>query len=152
MAGLVAAHPLLAGLPGDAVNEVAGCARNMAYEAGALLIRDGAPADTLYLVRRGRVAIEVQAPGTGTIVIETVGPGSAVGWSWLWPPYRSHFYARAVDPVGAVAVDGECLRLKAATDPALGYALMTRIAALLLERLHATQTRLLELHSADRAP
>ncbi len=151
LAELVAGHPLLAGLPGDAVSTVAGCARNMAFSPGALLLAEGDSADTLYLVRRGGVAIEVHSPGKGQIVIETVGPGAVVGWSWLVPPYRWHFDARAVDSVGAIAVDGACLRQKAEADPALGYALMKRVAAILLERLQMTRLRLLDLYGADGA-
>ncbi len=151
LAELVAAHPLLAGLPGDAVVSVAGCAQNVALEPGALLLAEGDPADTLYLVRRGHVAIEVHAPGRGPIVIETVGPGAAVGWSWLVPPYRWHFDARATDAVGAIAVDGACLREKAEIDPALGYALMKRVATVLLDRLQMTRLRLLDLYGADGA-
>jgi CRP-like cAMP-binding protein len=150
LAELVADHPLLAGLPGDAVATVAGCARNVAFSPGVLLLAEGDPADTLYLVRRGRVAIEVHSPGRGQIVIETVGPGAVVGWSWLVSPYRWHFDARAVDSVGAIAVDGACLRQKAEADPALGYALMKRVAAILLERLQMTRVRVLDLYGADR--
>jgi len=151
LAQLVAAHPLLAGLPGDAVASVAGCAQNVAFDPGALLLAEGDPADTLYLVRRGHVAIEIHAPGRGQIVIETVGPGAAVGWSWLVPPYRWHFDARAVGAVGAIAVDGACLREKAETDPALGYSLMKRVATVLLDRLQMTRLRLLDLYGADGA-
>jgi CRP-like cAMP-binding protein len=149
LAELVAAHPLLAGLPGDAVKSVAGCAQNVAFDPGALLLAEGDPADTLYLVRRGHVAIEIHAPGRGPIVIETVGPGAVVGWSWLVPPYRWHFDARAAGAVGAIAVDGACLRRKAETDPALGYALMKRVAIVLLDRLQMTRLRLLDLYGAD---
>jgi CRP-like cAMP-binding protein len=151
LAKLVADHPLLAGLPGDAVASVAGCARNIALDPGVLLLEEGDAADTLYLVRRGHVAIEVYAPGRGPIVIETVGPGAAVGWSWLVPPYRWHFDARATDEVGAIAVDGACLRQKAESDPALGYALMKRVATVLLDRLQMTRLRLLDLYGADGA-
>jgi len=146
IAEVVSSHPLLAGLPGEAVAEVAGCARNVAFGAGALLLAEGDPADLLYLVRRGQVAIEIHTPERGTIVIETVGPGAVVGWSWLLPPYRWHFDARATEPVGAVAVDGACLRAKADSDPALGYALMKRVSALLLDRLQSTRLRLLDLY------
>jgi CRP-like cAMP-binding protein len=149
MAELVALHPLLAGLPGDAVAEVAGCARNVAYAPGELLLAEGDPADTLFLVRRGRIAIEIHAPGRGPIVIETVGPGAAVGWSWLFPPYRWQFDARAAVAVGVVAVDAACLRAKADADDALGHQLVTRVAAVLLERLQATRIRLLDLYGAD---
>ncbi len=143
---LVLAHPLLRGLPTGQMAPVAACARNIALRSGEMLIREGEPADTFYLLRRGRVAIEVLTPAAGPVVIETVGPGGCVGWSWLFPPYRWHFDARAIEPVGAVAVDGACLRSKAETDPALGYALMTRVSAVLLERLQATRLRLLDLY------
>jgi CRP-like cAMP-binding protein len=149
IADLVAEHPLLAGLPGDAVSLVAGCARNVAVDEGALLLEEGSAADTLYLVRRGIVSIEVHAPDRGRIVVETVGPGHPVGWSWMFPPYRWHFDARAVEPVGAIAVDAACLRRKADADPAFGYALLQRVSAVILERLQSTRLRLLDLYGKD---
>jgi CRP/FNR family transcriptional regulator, cyclic AMP receptor protein len=148
VAEVVSTHPLLAGLPPAVVGEVAGCARNMAFPAGTLLLAEGEPADTAYLVRRGLVAIEVGAPGPGALVIETVGPGSVVGWSWLIPPYSWRFDARAVDPVGAIALDAACLRDKADLDPAVGYALMSRVAGILLDRLQATRVRMLDIYGA----
>ena len=151
LAELVSAHPLLSGLPGEAVAQVAGCAHNVAFQPGALLLADGEPADTFYLLRRGMVAIEVHSPGRGPIVLETVGPGAVVGWSWLVPPYRWQFDARAVESVAATAVDGACLRAKAEADPALGYALMKRVTAVLLERLQVTRVRLLDLYGHDGA-
>lgn len=151
VADLVSAHPLLAGLPGDAVARVAGCARNVTFAPGELLLAEGEAADTLYLVRRGRVAIEVDSPGRGAVVIETLDAGAAVGWSWLFQPYRSHFDARAVEPVGAIAVDAACLREKADADHALGHMLLGRVAQVLLDRLQATRMRLLDLYGSDGA-
>jgi len=127
---------------------VAACARNVSVDQGVLLVAEGDAADTLFLVRRGRVAIEVHAPARGAITIETVGPGATVGWSWLVPPYRWQFDARAIEPVGAIAVDGACLRRKAEADPALGYELMKRVVAVLLDRLQMTRMRLLDLYGS----
>ncbi len=151
-AELAADHPLLAGLSPEGRRLVGLCARNVAVDAGDLLLAEGGDADTLYLVRRGRVAIEVHAPGRGPLVIETVGPGAVVGWSWLIAPHRWQFDARAVEPVGAVAVDAGCLREQLAEDPRFGVALMGRVAAVILDRLQATRLRLLDLygHGTDR--
>jgi len=146
---LVARHPLFAGLPADLTVELAGCAQNIAFPSGALLLVEGEPAETLYLVRRGTVAIEVHAPGRGPIVIETIGPGDIVGWSWLIPPYRSQFDARATEPVGAISVDVGCLRTKSDADPAFGYALLQRVSARLVERLQKTRLRLLDLYGSN---
>jgi CRP/FNR family transcriptional regulator, cyclic AMP receptor protein len=150
VAALVANHRLLAGLPGDGVERVAGCARNVAFAPGQLLLVEGGPADTLFLLRRGRVSLEVHAPGRGGLVLETLGPGDPVGWSWLFPPYRWQFDARAVDAVGAVAVDAGCLRTKAEEDPIFGYELMKRFVPVMLERLDAARVRLLDLYGAAR--
>jgi len=146
IAALVAHHPLLAGLPGHTIDHVALCARNVAFATGELLLSEGEPADTLYLVRRGKVAVEIHGPGRGPLCIETLGPGDAVGWSWLFPPYRWRFDGRALEPVGAMAVDGACLRGKADADPVFGYELMKRVTAVIIERLQATRIRLLDVY------
>ena len=90
IAALVADHPLLAGLPGDMARLVTGCARNVAVKPGEFLLVEGEAADTLFLLRRGRVSLEARAPGD-------------VGGSRLWslerasggrgyfPPHRWQF-------------------------------------------------------------
>ena len=130
--------------------QLAGCARTAGWEQGAQLFREGTPADTFYVLRRGRVALELFVPGRGPVIVETIEPGDVVGWSWLFPPYRWHFDGRAVEPVRAVAVDGACLRTKCDEDSALGYELMRRFAAVMLERLQATRIRLVDLYGAPR--
>lgn len=144
---LVALHPLLAGLPGNVAEVVAGCARTVAFGPDRLILHEGEVADTLYLIRRGRVALEVHQPGAGALVVETLGPGSALGWSWLIPPYRWHLDARSLETVLTVAIDAECLRHKAEKDPEFGYRLMQRMSSVILDRLQATRYRLLDVYS-----
>jgi CRP/FNR family transcriptional regulator, cyclic AMP receptor protein len=71
-----------------------------------------------------------------------------VGWSWLVPPYRWVFDARAVAPTSAMAFDAVCLRGKCDADPALGFDLMQRVARVMYERLQAARVRLLDLYGA----
>jgi CRP-like cAMP-binding protein len=146
IAALVANHPLLAGLPGDMASLVTGCARNVAVKPGDYLLVEGETADTLYLLRRGRVSLEARAPGRPPVVIETLEPGAGLGWSWLFPPYRWQFDARATEAVGAIAVDAACLRSKAEADPTFGYELIKRFASVMMARLDAAQLRLLDLY------
>src|SRR5438046_2229348 len=49
---------------------------------------------------------------TGPLTIDTMEEGEVLGWSWLVPPYRYFGDARAVTPVSATALDGDCLRGK----------------------------------------
>lgn len=146
LTALIDDHGLLGGFPTEVTQLIAGCARNVAFATDQMLLQEGEDATTFYLVRRGRVSLEVHQPGRGPLVIETIGPGSAVGWSWLFPPYRWHLDARALEPVGAIAIDGACLRNKAEADPAFGYELIKRFAQVMLERLQATRLRLLDIY------
>jgi len=140
--------PVFGGLDDRYATQLAGCARTSGWEPGETLFREGESADTFYVVRRGRVALELFLPNRGPLTIETIEPGEVVGWSWLFPPYRWHFDGRAVEPVRAVAVDGTCLRAKCDEDPALGYELMRRFSQVMLERLQATRMRLADLYGS----
>lgn len=148
---IVVEAPVFAGLAPEQLELIAGCASNTRFVAGDRLLEEGKQADVFYLVRHGTVALEIYAPGRGAVVIETLQPGDIVGWSWLFPPYRAHFDARAVDLVRAVAFDGACLRGKCADDHALGYELLMRFAQVLIDRLQSTRLRLLDVYG-DAAP
>jgi CRP-like cAMP-binding protein len=150
MRELVASHPFTKGMNEESLALISGCARNVVFAPGGLLCAEGESADTFYLLRRGRVSIDVHAPGRGPVVIETVGPNDVVGWSWLVPPYRWTFDARAMDDVGCIAIDGACVRAKALADPALGFDLLSRISETLLARLQSTRMRLLDLYGDHR--
>jgi CRP/FNR family transcriptional regulator, cyclic AMP receptor protein len=142
-------HPFFTGLAPDAMALVVGCARNRHFRPDDVLFRTGDPADTFFVIRHGRVALEVHDPGRGGLVLATPDDGDVVGWSWLVPPYRWLFDARALGEVSAVAIDGACLRGKCDTDPALGYALMQRVALVMYDRLQDARLRLLDLYGAQ---
>lgn len=142
---LLAAHPFFDGLPETDIDLIAGCGINVHLSGGQILFEEGAPADTFYVVRRGRVAIEMHAPQS-TIVLATHRSGDVVGWSWLFPPHRWAFDARAVEDTSAIALDGACLRAKCEDDTDLGYRLMKRFARLATDHLAATRLQLLDVY------
>jgi len=147
---VLAEVPLFEGLDDADLELLAGCAGNVHFEAGERLFREGDPADTFYVVRHGSVAIETFVPARGEVMIETIEGGEVIGWSWLFEPYRWHFDARALTTVRATAFDGACLRGKCEADPALGYALTSRFAQVLIERLQWTRLWLLDLYGDGR--
>jgi CRP/FNR family cyclic AMP-dependent transcriptional regulator len=148
---LIAVAPLFDGLAAEHLQLIAGCGANDRFEAGAELFHEGDPADRFFLIRQGSVALELEAPGRGTLVIETLQPGEVVGWSWLFEPYRWLFDARAREPTRVVAFDGACLRGKCEADHELGYQLMRRFAGSITERLQATRLQLLDVYGHARA-
>lgn len=142
--------PVFTGLDEATLELIAGCGRNVRFAAEQPLFREGEPADTFYVLRHGAVSLEMRVPARRPLVIETLHDGDVVGWSWLVPPYRWAFDARAAVPTAAVALDGACLREKCLEDPALGYELLQRFSQVMVERLQAARLRLLDVYGDPR--
>jgi CRP/FNR family transcriptional regulator, cyclic AMP receptor protein len=149
---LIAAATVFNGLEPRWLELIAGCGANEHVAQGTYLFKEGDAADRFYLIRHGAVALEIHAPAAAPLVIETLDEGEVVGWSWLFAPYRWQFDARATQPTRLVAFDGACLRGKCEADHELGYLLMQRFAATMLERLQATRLQLLDLYGNVRTP
>jgi len=77
------------------------------------------------------------------VSIQDLGPGDVLGWSWLFPPFVWHLQARALEPTGAVVLDGAHLLIAAERNGNFGYELMKRVAQVLIHRLQATRKQLL---------
>jgi CRP-like cAMP-binding protein len=143
---LLAEIPTFEGLAPERLELIAGCAVNRTFESGEYLMREGEQADMFFAIREGHVALETYVPQRGALTVETLHDGDIVGWSWLVPPYRAAFDARASGRVHTVALDGRCLRGKCEVDPALGYDLLTRFVPVIVDRLQATRLQLLDVY------
>jgi len=145
-------HPFLKDLEPEYVALLAGCAANVRFREGSFLFREGDPAGQCFLIREGKMALEIAAPGRGAIIVQTLGAGDVTGFSWLLEPHQWEFDGRAVEPVRALALDGTCLRGKCADDPRLGFELTQLFARLAIRRLQATRLRLLDVYGNVNAP
>jgi CRP/FNR family transcriptional regulator, cyclic AMP receptor protein len=143
---LLAEAPAFNGMSDEHLALIAGCAQNKVFEDGEYLMREGNPANTFFVIRHGRVAMEIFVPERGGVTIETIDDGDLLGWSWLVPPFREYLDARALGPVHVVAFDAACLRGKADEDRVLGYELMRRFIPVIVERLQATRVRMLDVY------
>ena len=139
-------HAFFAGFPPEHSMLVVGCARNHRFDAGDYLFREGEPANEFFLIRHGKVALEIVAPGQAPIIFATLGEGEIVGAAWLVPPYRWTFDARAVELVRAIGIDAACLRGKCEADHHLGYEMMKRFLPVFVKQLQATQLQILDFY------
>jgi len=147
---IIAEHPFFAGLEAEYTCLLVGCASNVRFPAGAYLFREGQEANEFYLIRAGKVALEVSAPQRQPIIVETLGEGDILGWSWLVPPYVRKFHARAVADTRAISLDGKCLRNQCEQNHDLGYELLKRFTQIVNQRLEATRFQLLDVYGAKR--
>jgi CRP-like cAMP-binding protein len=144
---IIAEHPFFAELEESYTSLLVGCASNVRFDAGAYIFKEGEEANEFYLIRAGRVALEIFAPQRKPVIVETLGEGDVLGWSWLLPPYTWKFHARAVEMTRAIALDGKCLRTKCEQNHDLGYELLKRFAQIIERRLEATRFQLLDVYA-----
>ncbi|MBM4167301.1 MAG: cyclic nucleotide-binding domain-containing protein [Ignavibacteria bacterium] len=145
---ILAEHPFFKDFEAKHLDLIAGCASNVKFNPEKFLFREGEEANKFYLIRSGKVAVEMYGTERGSITIQTIGRGEILGWSWLIPPYLWHFDAHAIELTRAIALDGKCLRKKCEKDSTLGYKLMKRIAYIMENRLQATRLQLLDMYAA----
>ena len=143
---VLANHPFFKDMPKAHLDTVVGCVANVVFQPGEFVLREGQAADNFFLIREGHVAVEVFVPNKGPVTIETIEGGEVLGWSWLFPPYRTRFDARALTSVRALSLDGACLRTKCEKDAAFGYDMLKRFTQLVVSRLEATRMQLLDLY------
>jgi CRP/FNR family cyclic AMP-dependent transcriptional regulator len=146
-APLVAAladHPFMSSMPIAALRRLGTHVQRHEYPAGHEMFREGAVADRFFLLRHGLVRLDIEVPGRGRVEVETVGQDAALGWSWLFSPFRWQLSATVIERTTTLAFDASALRSIMAADPVIGYELMRRFAAVMFDRLQATRAQLTE--------
>jgi CRP/FNR family transcriptional regulator, cyclic AMP receptor protein len=138
------ACPFLHGMGQHQLAVLASAAEEVTVPAKHRLFEDGGNAKKFWLIESGRVALDVYAPGEGRVVIDALGIGDLLGWSWLFPPYQWAFGAVAVTEMRAFEFDAATVRASCETDPGLGYDLTRRVALVLARRLRTTRIKLLD--------
>ena len=139
-------HPFFAGLDPTLVHEMVAKAEERSYDVGEMLVREGRPAEEFFLVQEGKVALEVGSADREAITVETIGRGELLGWSWLVPPYRWRFDARATKPTQVIAINAAAARYALAAHPATAYQFLLKFLPVIAERLENTRVQLLDIH------
>ena len=141
---LAASHPFLVGIRAHHIELLTSCATLREFREREVIFRIGERANGFYLIAEGAVDLEDWASKRGTLTIETLVAGEPMGWSWLFPPYRWHYHARAIRPTTAVFFEGTTLRQFCNHDLTLGHELFKRMSKVMVRRLQATRAKLIE--------
>ena len=138
----LAAHPFLKGMQPHEIRVLSQSAIPTHFNADQVIFKAGEPANGFYLIENGRVALEAPQTGRESIVIDSVGAGEPLGWSWLFPPYEWQFDARATEPTTALCFSGIMLRQHRDEDLTLSHELFKRMSKVMVRRLQAARARL----------
>ena len=147
MATRVAFHPFLAGMNPTQLALLTDCAIPVNFKKGQTILREGEMANRFYLIESGKVVLESGEGFGEPVVIETIGAGDLLGWSWMFPPYVWHFTARAAEPTSAIFFYGTILREYCERDHSLGYELFKRMTPVMMKRLQSARRKMLSVHA-----
>lgn len=147
MATRVALHPFFAGLNRTRLAMLTDCAMATQFKKGETILHEDEFANRFYLIESGKVALESAAGLGEPVVIERIGAGDLLGWSWIFPPYVWHFTARAIEPTEAIFFYGTILREYCQRDHSMGYELFKRMSAVMIQRLQAARSKMLAIQS-----
>ncbi|MEU6080004.1 cyclic nucleotide-binding domain-containing protein [Streptomyces sp. NPDC047108] len=149
MTGVITRGGVLAALPADHLDELMALAREVSFPAGTRIIEEGSRADRFWVIRSGSVALDIHVPGRRPAMVEEIGAGELLGWSWLLPPRHWHLGAEAQGLVWVYEFDGGAVRGLCRKEPVLGMALAIEVADAIAQRLMASRTRLLDLYGPN---
>lgn len=133
---------LLKGLPADEAARIVAIGRSLRLSASEVLFDLGAAADSIYVIRHGRIALTLPMQVGGRaedVMVEERVPGQTVGWSALIPPHRFTLKASALLDTEVLVLPRQALLDHFDSRPATGYALIANVASIVGQRLQVFQ-------------
>ena len=149
MATRVSLHPFLAGMDRKHLALLTDCAIGSHFKKGQVILKEGEQANRFYLIESGKVILESGRAYDRPVIIDTIGAGDLLGWSWMFSPYTWQFTARATVPTSAIFFYGTILREYCERDHSLGYELLKRMTAIMMRRMQAARQKMIDLHVGD---
>ncbi len=144
----LAEHAFARGLSAGSLDRLASLAASVEMPAGQRIFEEGEHASRLWLIRTGRVVLDLRVPGRARLIVETLGPGDELGLSWLSPAPQWQFGACAQLPVSAFELPSAGVVELCEADNELGYQLTRRLLSTAISRLQAARIRILDLYGA----
>jgi len=139
-------HPFFRDVGTEYVEHLAATAEAQTYRSGEYVLRDGEPADRVYLVTRGKIDLGLACNGKANVTIQALSPGDVIGWSWIVPPHQWRFDAMAAEDVDVISLDAKYLRSQCKKDRDLGYTILSRVNEVVAQRLSGARDRIIQIY------
>lgn len=136
---LLREHPFLRDLNPLYLDSISDCATPLTLSAGSFVFHKGEVVESCYLIRQGRINLQLRRDDGSAMVVETLGYGDVLGWSWLEPPYRATLDARVILNTTVIRLDGACLRRCIEADDRLGFILYKRFKPIMARHMAASR-------------
>ena len=138
------AHDFFSGFSDEVLKFLCECSSTCEIKKGQILFRQGENADKFYLVRSGRIVIQMPAIMGPTLEIQTLDKDQVLGWSWLISPYQWNFQTKAEEDSELLQFDGAAILARCEQEPKFGYELLKKFAALMSVGLNAARQKMMD--------
>ena len=139
----LSAHEFFSEFSDDVLKFLCECSSTREIKKGQILFRQGENADKFYVVRSGRISIQMPAIMGPTLEIQTVDEDQVLGWSWLISPYQWNFQTKAEEDSELLQFDGTAILARCEQEPKFGYELLKKFAGLMSVRLNAARQKMM---------
>lgn len=140
----LSAHEFFSEFSDDVLKFLCECSSTREIKKGQILFRQGEHADKFYVVRNGRISIQMPAIMGPTLEIQTLGKDQVLGWSWLISPYKWNFQTKAEEDSELLQFDGTAILARCEQEPKFGYELLKKFAGLMSVGLNAACQKMMD--------
>ncbi len=138
---------LLQNLSDEALEKILPITKHHEFKDGEIVFKQGDPADTLYLLKRGKVLLEVDISEIVSISLGSVKTGFSFGWSALMGDSKYTSHGICSEPCEVFAVSGKELQSLLRQDHTVGYHIMIGVAQIIRNRLAIRTDQFLKVMS-----
>ncbi|MFF4104598.1 cyclic nucleotide-binding domain-containing protein [Streptomyces sp. NPDC001903] len=138
-------HSILEAMAPEAREALLAHSHQVTLPAGTRIFKEHQRAEKFWIIQCGTVDLDTHVPGHKNVVVDTLGYGELLGWSWMFRPYTWHLGATATREVRALEFDAAAVRELCNEDSAVGRSVSTAVAAVIADRLDSARTRLLDV-------
>lgn len=121
--------------------------RAAAFSPGEVIVRGGARASNVFVLREGQVDLVIDVPsenwyGERTVMVDRITTGGCFGWSALVRPHLYVMSAVCREPAEVVAISGAELMALFESDHRIGYRIFQSLCHIVGARLRDVEQAL----------
>lgn len=136
-------------LNGEQIVVLAGMCEACEFEPGAIICKQGAEEDYIYVIENGLVGIFVETGPLSERQVQAASNFDVFGWSAMIEPYTCTATVKALEKTRALAFKGKALCDMCLERPDIGCRVCRRVARIVSDRLRQSFTQLLGVTYQD---
>ncbi len=138
---------LLQNISNEMLERILPLVQSNSYNERDVVFEAGQTADMFFMLKQGKILLEVEVSETVIISLNSIKPGYSFGWSALIPGSSYTSYAVCGEPCKVLSVHGNSFLGLLHQDHTMGYVFMEGVVKILKNRLERRTDQFLKVMS-----